>query len=122
MSIRYLVRQAAIDGQWMVWDRFQKRPARVGDRILSGLSLSEAKQELKQLEEASDDTPERSRAHWQLVKAGAILIDCKNEEDARLRAKELDKTGTQLKVQVSQKGEVIGSIEGSLLKQWLRDD
>ena len=46
---RFLVRQGAEHGQWMVWDRDIRRPAKLGRGLATGLSEEQARQLLVQL-------------------------------------------------------------------------
>jgi muramidase (phage lysozyme) len=101
----------------MVWDRKRKGVARTKNKHLSNLTRSEAEEMLSVLE-AQPDAAERE-AEWQVIYSGGLLVDCKDEPDARQVAKTLSERGIRVTVRTLSAGEVIEELTGSLLRAWL---
>jgi hypothetical protein len=87
---RYLVRQGRTRSTWMVWDRVKRRPAVLDDRELVRLSRLEAEATFGRLigRNSGGELPMSSR--WQVTYCGRI-VDCRDEHDAKLLARELIK-------------------------------
>jgi hypothetical protein len=65
---RYLVRKGAVPGQWMIWDREIRAPARLDRGVATGLSEERARLLLEQLTRANRDKKRLLRSSGYLTK------------------------------------------------------
>jgi hypothetical protein len=120
---RYLVRQGAKEGHWMVWDRVRRGPAIVNQCELARLTQDAASFALTKLKGSNPtiDPENVAQVKWQLIYGDGVLVDCGNEQDAKRLARELLHRGYRVSAR-----EVKGSLPKRLIgprdvRAWLAD-
>ena len=110
---RYLVRQGNTGRGWMVWDRVKRGPAVVDGRELARLSRQDAYVAIALLNGPSFDSKKGpTPSAWQVNYSG-IIVDCRDEQDAKSLARELLRKGFRVSA---------GTIEGAIAARRVEPD
>jgi hypothetical protein len=90
---RYLVRQGNPGRGWLVWDRVKRGPAVVDGREVARLSRENAYAAIALLDGPSFDGKKVPMpSAWRVIYSG-IIVDCRDEQDAKSLARELVRKG-----------------------------
>jgi signal transduction histidine kinase len=110
---RYLVRQGNTGRGWVVWDRVKRGPAVVDGRELARLSREDAYAAIALLNGPSFDNKKVPMpSAWQVHYCG-IIVDCRDEQDAKSLARELVRKGFRVSA---------GTIEGAIAARRVEPD
>jgi hypothetical protein len=95
---RYLVRQGNPGRGWLVWDRVKRGPAVVDGREVVRLSRENAYAAVALLDGPSvDGRKVPMPTAWQVIYSG-IIVDCRDEQDAKSLAQELVRRGFRVRL------------------------
>jgi hypothetical protein len=104
----------------MVWDRVKRRPAVLDDRELVRLSRLEAEATFGRLigRNSGGELPMSSR--WQVTYSG-IVVDCRDEDDAKRLARRLVGKGFRVSARTIEGALAAHRVEPDQMTDWLLD-
>jgi hypothetical protein len=117
--MRYLIRKGRTRSTWMVWDRVQRRAAEVDGREFVGLSREEAEAAFGLIGRNSGGELPMSSG-WQVTYSG-IVVDCRDEEDAKHLARRLVRKGFRVSARTIEGALPAHRVEPDQMTDWLLD-
>jgi hypothetical protein len=118
---RYLVRQANAGPGWLVWDRFKRGPAVADGREVARLPLEDANAAIALLNGASFDSKKVPTPSAWWVNYCGILVNCRDEQDAKRLARELLRKGFRVSARTIEGATRDRRIEPDEMEDWLSD-
>jgi signal transduction histidine kinase len=116
---RYLVRQGNTGRGWVVWDRVKRGPAVVDGRETARLSRQDAYVAIALLNGPSFDGKKvPTPSAWQVNYSG-IIVDCRDEQDAKSLARELLRKGFRVSAGTIEGAIAARRVEPNQMEDWL---
>jgi hypothetical protein len=118
---RYLVRQGNTGRGWVVWDRVKRGPAVFEGREIARLSREDAYTAIALLKKPSFEGKKvPTPSAWQVNYSG-IIVDCRDEQDAKSLARELFRKGFCVSAGTIEGAAGARRIEPDQMEGWLLD-